>query len=68
MGKLLQVAVTLVFIAAVSACANSGDDKWTKKETTTSESSSANNWQKAEDSSANTKKADSSYWKDESRY
>lgn len=68
MGKLLQIAVTLIFIATVSACANSGGDKWSKDESAASETSSNNNWQKDQDSSGGTRKAESSYWKEESRY
>ena len=68
MGRALHIAVALIMVAMVTACANSGD-KWSKEESQAKETSmnSDANWQKDE-SSDTTKKASSSYWKEESRY
>jgi len=70
MGKILQIAVAVIFITMVSACANSGGDKWAKDEASTKEasSSSSTNWQKEQESDDSTKKASSSYWSDQNRY
>ena len=70
MGKILQIAVAVIFITTVSACANSGGEKWKKNESSAQDASvsTSNNWQKEQESEDSTKKASSSYWSDQNRY
>jgi len=69
MGKLNHIAVALVMVAMVTACANS-EKKWSDQGAKTSESSMAseNTWKKDGGSTDSARKETSSYWKDSSNY
>jgi len=70
MGKTLHIAVSIILIALLSACANS-EEKWSKNTSATVNDASMDNnssWQKEQKSEDSPQKATSSSWKDEYRY
>ena len=70
MGKTLTIAVSIVLVALLSACANS-EGKWSKDtsvSTSDATTDSKSTWQKEQKPEDTPQKSTSSYWKDEYRY